>query len=332
MRLGAAGRLEVLGLLAAAGARTAARRLARGPARPGWSWRSELAVAAMRAVLLPSKARGVPWLRAVQDAMPAFSAALRRVRFTPVDAGGVPATWCEPLAGADPRTIVYLHGGGYVIGSPEGHGDLIARLALGARARVLGVEYRLAPEHRFPAAHDDCLAATRWVLAGGVAPRTLAVAGDSAGGALAVATLCALRDAGQPLPAAGVLLCPWTDPLAAGGSMDANEPFDFGDRELLVGWIEAYAPGEAGHDPRVRVLDARLEGLPPLLVQVGGAEILLDQVRAFAERARRAGVAVRLDEWPDMFHDWQLQAARLPEGARAVERIVGFLEQAWAAS
>ena len=323
---------QLVGIAAATVARTATRRILRGPLRPSWPWRTELVAATTRAILMQSKTRGPRWLRDALDAAPTPRPFLRRVRTRDVEAAGVRGRWFEPLdGGAAERAIVYFHGGGFVIGWADTHAEVMARLAVAARARVLGVEYRLAPEHRFPAAHDDALAATRWVLARD-APGRVAIAGDSAGGNLAVATLCALRDAGETLPAAGVLLCPWTDPLAAGGSMDANAAFDFGDRSLLSGWIGDYAPGDTAQDPRVRVVDARLDGLPPLLVQVGGAEILLDQVRAFAERARRAGVAVRLDEWPDMFHDWQLQAALLPEGARAVEGIARFLEEAWRAA
>jgi acetyl esterase/lipase len=324
--LGAAGSVELIALLAGSQVRAVARRVARGPRRPAWSWRTELTAAAMRAVLMRSKRRGVHWLRAAQAAVPSRSAAARQVRFERVDADGVPAVWCQPPGDPPRRTVVYLHGGGYVIGSPETHRDLIARIALGARARVLGVDYRLAPEHRFPAASDDCLRATRWLLAGGTEPSALAIAGDSAGGALAVATLCALRDARAPLPAAAALLCPWTDPLAAGGSMDANADADFGDRELLLGWIGDYAPGEQARDPRVTVLGADLAGLPPLLVQAGGGEILLDQVEAFVARARAAGVDVRYDLTPDLFHDWHLQADLLPEGARSIDDIVDFLD------
>lgn len=328
MAIGPAQGAELLALVAAAEVRALGRRVVRGPCRPEWTLRTELAAAAVRAVLARSKRRGVHWLRAAQEGVSTPSRAARQVRFEAVDAGGVAATWCVPRVDAAPRrTIVYYHGGGYVIGSPATHRDLLARLALGARARVLGVDYRLAPEHRFPAAADDCLAATRWVLAQGAEPQALAVAGDSAGGALAVATLCALRDADDPLPAAAALLCPWTDPLAAGGSMDSNADCDFGDRELLIGWADAYAPGELVRDPRVSVIDAKLEGLPPLLVQAGGAEILLDQVEAFAARARAAGVDVQLDVAPAMFHDWQLQAELLPEGARAVDEIVAFLDR-----
>jgi acetyl esterase/lipase len=325
MALGAIGTLQLALLVAGSQAVALARRGIRGSRRPGWSLRTELTAAALRAVVLGSKRRGVQWLREAQAAVPAPSAAARRVGFERVDAGGVPAVWCLPPGPLPRRTIVYLHGGGYVIGSPHTHRDLIARLALGVGARVLGVDYRLAPEHRFPAAHEDCLAATRWALAQGTPPAALAIGGDSAGGALAVATLCGLRDAGEPLPAAAALLCPWTDPLAAGGSMDANADADFGDRELLVGWVGTYAPGEAARDPRVSVVRADLAGLPPLLVQAGGAEVLLDQIEAFVARARAAGVEVRYDLVPEAFHDWQLQAALLPEGARAVDDVVAFL-------
>jgi acetyl esterase/lipase len=327
MGLRAADVAELIALVAATQVRTLARRATRGPQRPSWSLRTELAAATMRAVLMRSKRRGVHWLRDAQAAVPSPSAAARKVRFEPVDADGVRAVWCLPPGAPPRRTLVYFHGGGYVIGAPETHRDLVARLALGAGARVLAVDYRLAPEHRFPAGHDDCLRATRWALAQGAEPRALALGGDSAGGALAVATLCALRDAGEPLPAAAILLCPWTDPLADGGSMDANADCDFGDRELLVGWIGDYAPGKLAQDPRVKVLDAKLEGLPPLFVQAGGGVILLDQIDAFVAKARAAGVDVRYDVEPDLFHDWHLQAELLPEGARSVDALAAYLAE-----
>jgi acetyl esterase/lipase len=248
------------------------------------------------------------------------------VRTEDVVANGALARWFVPLGTNPGRTLVYFHGGGFVIGSLDTHVDPMARLAVLANARVLGVDYRLAPEHRFPAAHDDALAATRWVLAQGVDARSLALAGDSAGGNLAIATLCALRDAGDPLPAAAALLCPWVDPAWQGGSMDANADADFGDRELLYGWFLDYLPGGA-RDPRVCPIDAKLEGLPPLLVQVGGGELLLDQCKAFAARAVQAEVAVTLAVEGELFHDWQLQANVLAEGARSMEEVARFLSE-----
>jgi len=316
---------DTLGLVALAGgeaAATLARRARRGPLRPGWTVRTELAQSLMRTVLMRSKRRGTAWLRDAQAALPVRVAFASEVRFEPARLGGVACEWCIPRERAE-RTLLYFHGGGYVIGSVAGYRDVLARLAVGAGARVLGVEYRLAPEHPFPAQQEDCLAATRAAIAEGADPARLALAGDSAGGALAVATLCALRDAGERLPAAAVLLCPWTEPYAEGGSMASNEPFDFGDRELLVGW--AADTGAPKEDPRFTVANARLEGLPPLLLQVGTAEILLDQVRRFGEQAREAGVSVDFQAFPEMFHDFQLQASLLPEGAAALEDAARFL-------
>jgi monoterpene epsilon-lactone hydrolase len=314
-------------LMAGALARATWRRATHGPLRPSWSWRIELAAASMRAVLMESKQRGVPWLRSALGKATAPSSFLRRVRTEDVDAGGVRARWFIPADRPETRRIiVYFHGGGFVIGSVDTHADALSRLAVQAQARVLGVDYRLAPEHRFPAAHDDALAATRWALARSE-PARVALAGDSAGGNLAVATLCALRDAGEALPAAAALLCPWTDPFAAGGSMETNADADFGDRELLVGWANDYVPPASAEDPRVRVNAAKLEGLPPLLIQLGGGEVLHDQVTAFAARARAAGVEVRLDVERDLFHDWQLQAHLLAEGARSMEEVARHLAE-----
>ena len=317
---------EIAGIAVLALLRTLLRRTLRGPLRPGWTVRTELAQSVMRAVLLRSKRRGIPWLREAQAALPANVPLAGEVELRSERLGGVPCEWCTPRGHTPERTIVYLHGGGFVIGSVAGYRDLLSRLALGADARVLGVDYRLAPEHPFPAQHLDCLAVTRAVLAQ-VDPRRLALAGDSAGGALAVATLCALRDAGEPLPAAAALLCPWTEPLAAGGSMDAHAAFDFGDRELLAGWAQATIGAGNPHDPRFTVADAKLAGLPPLLVQVGGVEVLYDQVLRFVERAREAGVPTTLEVLPEMFHDVHLQAALLPEGAAALAAVAAFLRE-----
>jgi len=317
---------EGIAVMVAGQARAALRRAARGPSRAGWSWRVELVGAGMRAIMMRSKRRGVQWLRASLEAAPAPAPFAKRVRIENVDAGGVRARWLVPLGATDPsRTLVYCHGGGFVVCSPDTHADLMARLAVLANTRVLAVDYRRAPEHCFPAAHDDVLAAVRWLYAQGADPARVVLGGDSAGGNLVAATLCSLRDAGDPLPAAAVLFCPWVDPLAAGGSMDANADVDFLDRELLVAWAHDYLPPGSARDPRAFPIDAKLAGFPPLLIQVGGAEVLLDQVVAFAERARAAGVDVSLEVEPAMFHDWQVEAALLPEGARSLEAAAQWL-------
>jgi monoterpene epsilon-lactone hydrolase len=317
--------LELGVLMAATIARTLARRAAHGPLRPSWTLRTEIARASMRAVLERSKGRSPQWLRDAQASLPVQVALRAEVSFAPCEIDGVPCEECTPRAARPERTILYLHGGGYVIGSIVGYRDLVSRLAVAANARVVAVDYRLAPEHRFPAQQNDCLAVARALLAAGTPPVKLAIAGDSAGAALAVATMCALRDLGQPLPAAAVLICPWVEPFAEGGSMIAHDPYDFGDRELLVRWArDTAAPPD---DPRFHIPNAKLTGLPPLLVQAGGAEILFDQIHRFVSQARASGVDVELEVAPDMFHDWHLQAALLPEGATALEAAGSFLRR-----
>ena len=274
--------------------------------------------------------RGPRWFREVLDAVPPLLPAdLRPLRIEPVDADGVPCRWTWPThmpsadAGARDRV------------SPRRWLRRAARSTRIARSRrasragvgapVLSVDYRLAPEHRFPAAHDDCLRALRWLRAQGVAPSRTAIAGDSAGGALALATLLALRDAGEPQLAGGALLCPWVEPLAGGGSMVVNARYDMIGRPMLVQWARAYAEDADVAGPRLTLGTAELAGLPELFVQCGELEVLRDQIVAFAERARAAGVAVTLDAVPDMFHDFQVTASMVPAGLAAVGRIVEFL-------
>ncbi|HKJ24235.1 MAG TPA: alpha/beta hydrolase [Myxococcota bacterium] len=303
-------------------------RLRRGPLRPGWSFGTEVAHGVVRKVMMDSKRHDLRWLREAVDRTPKLDPILKSVSFEEVDAGGVRAVWCRPTGRPEPaRTLLYLHGGGYVIGSPEGHAELVAHLAIAADARVLAPDYRLAPEHVFPAAQEDAIAAYRWLLDAGVDPGHLAVGGDSAGGALTVATLLQARNAGDPLPAAAVLVSPWTEPTAEGGTMASNAAFDYLDRELATRWIDAsMGGGDPGH-PLVAPVNADLAGLPPLFVLWGGAEVLCDQIRAFVERARAAGVDTTAVEWEHMFHDWVLVGRLVPDAAPAVGRIADFLRR-----
>lgn len=321
-------RLRLLVEVVATAIAVAIARLQRGPLRPSWSFATELAAMVQQRVLTMSKRRGIAWLRDVQRALPAATPLDSKVRFEWVDAGGVRALWCVPTV-PEPleRVVLYCHGGGYVIGSPDSHRDLVARIAVGARARVLSLDYRLSPEAPFPAAQEDCHRGLEWLLEQGVDPGTIALAGDSAGGALSLATLLARREAGLPLPACAVLLCPWVDPLSDGGSMVENVPYDFGDRELLVSWIRTHARDPQIGLPALSPLAADLRGLPPLLVQAGEAEILLDQITSLAESARASGVEVSFTVYRDMFHDFQTMATLVPVGAEAIEEIAAYLDR-----
>lgn len=306
-----------------------ARRAVRGPGRPSWSLRTELARDLVRAALDGAVEFGTPWLRELQGGGALRSSAQKQVEVSSVDAGGVPAEWVSPRAGLEARALAYLHGGAYVIGSPETHRDLAARLALACRARILVVDYRLAPEHPFPAAHDDAFAAWRWLVEEGAPGDSCAVAGDSAGGALAAHVCVAARDADVAAPRAAALLSPWTDPGASGGSMHANEPYDVLNPVFLRESAATYLAGADIADPRMTPLRADLHGLPPVFVQGGDAEMFADQMRAFTELAQKAGGEADLQLHRDQIHVFQTLAAFLPEARAAIDEIADWLEPRW---
>ncbi|MGH7987918.1 MAG: alpha/beta hydrolase [Candidatus Binataceae bacterium] len=250
------------------------------------------------------------------------------IKSVAVDAGGVPAEWVSAPNAANDRVIVYVHGGGYVMGSVNTHRDLMGRLSRAAQARVLGLNYRLAPEHPCPAPVEDTKAAYRWLLNQAIKPSRIAIAGDSAGGGLVVAALVALRDAGQPLPAAGVCLSPWTDMENTGASMATRAKADPIVQKEMVGAIAAlYLAGQPARTPLASPLYADLKGLPPLLIQVGDCETLLDDSTRLAERAKAAGVEVKLEVWPEMIHVFQLFGAVMPEAREAIAGIGNFVRE-----
>jgi len=250
------------------------------------------------------------------------------VRREPVDAGGVPGEWISTPESVHERVIYYLHGGAYIMGSINTHRELISRLSRAARARALAIDYRLAPENPFPAAVEDSTSAYRWLISTGVDPARLVIAGDSAGGGLTVATLVALRDAGDPLPAATVCLSPWVDLEGLGESMTTRAEVDpMIHRDSLLQAAKAYLGDSDPRTPLAAPLYADLSGLPPMLIQVGTAETLLDDASRLAERASAADVEVTFEPWDDMFHVWQFCASILPEGQGAIDRIGEFVRK-----
>jgi acetyl esterase/lipase len=241
------------------------------------------------------------------------------------------ASGAAAAARTDAPLILYFHGGGWVLGWYHTHRMLTARLAQAAGMPVLAVDYRLAPEHPFPSALDDCLAAYRWLLAQGWPPSRILFAGDSAGGNLVVAVMLALRDSGEPLPAAGACISPMTDHLMTGESFHARTD------ALLTEEFVAFASAHylAGTDPRAPLaspLYADLSGLPPLLIHAGGDEILLSDCTRLAENARKAGVEVELEIWPGMWHVWHSFAPFLPEAKEAIEHVAGFAKRSLGAA
>lgn len=246
----------------------------------------------------------------------------RDVKCEAISAGGVPAEWIVPPNAANDRVILYLHGGGYVMGSINTHRAMIARIARASEAKALALNYRMAPEDPFPTAVDDATAAYRWLLAQGYKPGKIVISGDSAGGGLTLATLLALRDAGTPLPAAAVPISPWADLEGTGASVETRAAADpMVDKAGLLRMAQMYAGDSDPKNPLISPIYADYKGLPPMLIQVGDAEILLDDSTRVAERARAAGIKVELEAWPEMFHVWHVFAKILPEGQQAIDRI-----------
>ncbi len=245
----------------------------------------------------------------------------------PVQVGRIAAEWVSVPGSRSDRAVLYLHGGGYVIGSLNTHRELASRIARATQTRVLMIDYRLAPEHPFPAAVDDATAAYRWLLASGLPAGRIAVMGDSAGGGLTLATLLALRGGRDPLPAAGVCLSPWTDLEGTGASA---QPGGADDPLLELAGLREMGRHYAAHDPRnplAAPLHADFRGLPPLLLQVGTRELLLDDSTRVAQKAKAAGVDVTLEKWDGLIHVWQLFGPTVPEAEQAVARIGEFVRK-----
>ena len=240
-------------------------------------------------------------------------------------ANGVPGEWLTPPGVSGDITIYWLHGGGYTVGSVSTHARLVAQMAAACDARAFAVDYRLAPENPFPAGLDDAVAGYRWLLARGVDPARLVIGGDSAGGGLTLATLQRLREAGDPLPAATVLLSPWTDLDGTGESIKTRREADpMIDPDSMPEMARGYHPDGDVRNPLVSPLHADFTGLPPMLIQVGDAEVLLDDSTRVYKLADAAGVDVTLEVNDEMIHVFQFFAPLLPEAVAAIERIGEF--------
>ncbi len=243
-----------------------------------------------------------------------------------VEANGVPGEMVRANGASEDSVTLYLHGGGYVIGSPATHRELARRLSTATGGSVLVIDYRLAPENPFPAPVEDAVSAYRWLLDQGNDPAALSVAGDSAGGGLTAATLVSLKDQGIPLPSCGVCLSPWVDMEGIGESMTGRADSDpMVQRDGLVAMAGVYLGGADPRSPLAAPLYADLHGLPPLLIQVGTRETLYDDATRLAYQAARAGVKTTFEPWDEMIHVWHLFAPLLDEGQQAIERIGEFI-------
>jgi acetyl esterase/lipase len=248
-----------------------------------------------------------------------------------ISLGGVPTEWTRRRHGSDRPVLLYCHGGAYLVGSPVPYRLLAGQLARAADCDVAVIDYRLAPEHPFPAARDDALAAYRALLEGGTPASRIAIAGDSAGGNLAATTLAAIRRDGLPSPAAAVLLSPWADLTASGDSVRTNAARDVMlPASRLVEAARLYAGQRALDDPDISPLFADWSGSPPLSVHVGDAEILLDDATRLVARAAASGVDANVRVWPGMPHVFPVFSPFVPEARRAVREIGVFLRSRFA--
>ena len=276
----------------------------------------------------PEKEPTIEEMRANLETLASFFSLAKDIECETIDVEGIPGEWVKAPGAEENRVILYLHGGGYVMGSINTHREMVSHLSREAKARVLIIDYRLAPEHPFPAAVEDSTAAFRWLLMETIDPGRIVMAGDSAGGGLTVATLVALRDGGDPMPAAAVCLSPWVDMEAMGQSMTTKAEEDpMVQREDIIKLGEAYLGGADARTPLAAPLYADLAGLPPMLIQVGTSETLLDDAVRLAERAKRAGVDVTLEPWEEMIHVWQYYASMVPEAKKAIKGIGRFILQ-----
>lgn len=305
---------------------TSSRRLANHPRQRNWSLPFEFTVEVMARGVPVSEANALELMRSSMESLKHISH-LRGIRAESVAAAGVPALWLRNHEQGAPF-LLYLHGGGYVSGSPQTHLALMAELSAVSGAQVLAPDYRLAPEAPYPAALEDAWCAYWWLLLQGVPPAQIVVAGDSAGGGLSLALLLALRDAGAPLPAGGLLLSPWLDLAHTGSSLHTNAHLDYLNLAILRSVAQMYLGGQDPRTPLASPLYADLRGLPSLLIQVGTCELLLDDSRRLAQRASAAGVAVELELWENMIHVWHFMFAIEARARQALQRAGRFVRAA----
>jgi acetyl esterase/lipase len=281
-------------------------------------------------MFLGGYANGLPNLRKVLENSAGYHPALARVSSNERDLAGVPCMLVSPKSGAtSDKVVVYFHGGGYIAGSPKGHKTLLAQMAVDTKGLVVAVDYRLAPEHPFPAPQEDCLAVAQLVLKT-YHDKEVTLAGDSAGGALAITTALQLKQLSEispdnKLPDKLVLLSPWVDPLADTGTIISNEANDFLSREFLNPSIEHLMQGQDLTNPQINFVNTPLVDLPKTLVQCGKGEMFFDQISEFCERAKTQGADIELQSYRAQFHVFQIFSAVLKDAEDAVAKIAKFI-------
>jgi len=295
-----------------------ARRMVMGPRRAGWNWFMELGTQVLKRQLAVAFAtRDLNEARRYLDSI-VVESPISGFNITQVLHKQFGGAWFASRDTETGPTLLYFHGGGYSF-YPKAYVPFITMIAWAAKSRTFALDYRLSPEHRFPAQLEDALNAYRWLLEIGTHPDDLILAGDSAGGNLTLALLLAARDTHLPLPALAVALSPATDSGYAG--IDDNQSTDWIDKRMLDRWRDWFCDSDQRRNPLVSPVLADLRGLPPIYIQAGRAEILHDSIRTFADCARSQGVDVVLETWEDMNHDFQMFGPDVPQSAEALRRL-----------
>jgi len=301
-----------------------ARRVLKGPRLPGWNWYVEVATeVSKRRTLAAFRLGDVKEARRYLDSVVIGSRELSAVNIVPVVQEKFRGSWFAAKNTEPSVSVLYFHGGGYSF-YPQAYAHFIALITLAAKSRTFALDYRLSPEHRFPAQLEDAVNAYRWLLEDGADPDRLIDAGDSAGGHLTLALLLAARESRLPLPALAVALSPPTD---FESNHIGNRGFDWIEKPMLEQWADWFCDSAERRNPLVSLILADLRGLPPIYIQAGGAEILYPSIQAFADRAREQKADVVLETWGNMTHDFQLFGLDSPPSAEALRRFGQVIDE-----
>ncbi|MGD9106193.1 MAG: alpha/beta hydrolase [Desulfobacterales bacterium] len=270
-------------------------------------------------------------MRRSMESLTKFAKLPPKTKIQKISFNGISAEWICTKEAHEGRVILYLHGGGYNIGSPNTHRELAAHISIASGAKVLLPDYRLAPEHPFPSALEDATSAYRWLLDTGLTGGDISIAGESAGGGLSIATSISLRDAGEPSPASIVCISPWTDLEMSGNSIKTHAEIDpMVNLQSLKIMASNYIGDGDPRSPLISPIHADLKGISPLLIHVGSDEMLLDDSTRIAEKAKNAEVDVTLKIYDQMWHAWHLNVRLMPEAKNAIKELGSFIRKHFA--
>jgi len=303
------------------------RIITKGKTRPTWNMAMELTQMSMRKTLSRSLGEeGTVWFRKIQSQSSKAFKKSPNIAYKTISIGDFTGTWLKPKNASSDKTVIYFHGGGYVYSSTETHLAFLNDLALAMKTNLLSVDYRLAPEHLFPTAHKDAFMAYQHLIKD-ISPEKVIIMGDSAGAGLCTGILLQCKENGISMPHSAVLISPWVNPYADDGSMDENGSVDIGDKYFLLDCADKYLKGKNKRDKLVAPIFVDLTGLPPMLIQIGTAEMLLDQSKALAEKAKTDGLTVQYTEYEDMYHTFLIASRSIKKSQEAMAEIVEFVNR-----